>query len=225
MSFADEIRNQARSKEEIAQEAAEEAAKRESQERERHRIHLEREFRKITETVKSRIAEAAQSGNYRTEGGVKVIQDTLEVYLDRSWLPASIKEPDIRLLAGGGLEVVHQTLKEKRPWLGTPKFLHRILLKANDPDVFKGAYHAFMDGLRRDGIDTSFVLEWDIPCKCKYVPYVGTEYGRRTYQIPLEQLSEGFIIQDWFLMSDGPSGQPYYEGEARRFRCTYQFRF
>lgn len=232
MSFADEIRNQAKTKEQVVREAAEEAAKRESQEREGYRIYLGHEFKKIKETIKSRIAEAAQSGNYRTEGSAKLIQDAFEIGLAWGWnVPGSIGWDNY------GIEATRQVLKEKRSLLDIymPKSLDRILLKTIYSDVFQSAFREMIDGLRRDGIEAAFVVEWSIPYKYKYHSY-GREVLRRTYQIPFERLSEGYTIQDWFIPASSTinrleyeDGPEYDDGHRRypskKLRCTYQFRF
>ena len=221
MSFADEISSQAKTKEQVAREAAEDAEKQEKQQREIFRANFIAEFEKITETIKSRIAEAAQSGNYRVDGGTKVIQDTFVMKLRPDW------NPHYSVLDGNGIAVLHQAVKEKRPWFGIdmPKSLDRILLKAKYPDVFQSALGEIMDGLGRDGIEAAFVLEWDIPYKSKYDPFTGTDYWRRTYQIPWEQLSEGYTIQDWFKPASTTIDGLFYDGALRKFRCTYKFRF
>ena len=83
-----------------------------------------------------------------------------------------------------------------------------------------------MDGLGRDGIEAAFVLEWDIPYKSKYGPFLTEpDYWRRTYQIPWEQLSEGYTIQDWFKPASTTIDGLFYDGALRKFRCTYKFRF
>ena len=229
MSFADEIRSQAKSKEEIAQEAAEEAAGKEKQRREQFREYLVGyEFKEITKTIKSRIAEAAQSGNYKTEGGAKVIQDAFEINtLTNGWRISGSEGWD-----NYGIEATHQVLERKRSLFDiyTPKSLDRILLKIIYPDVFQSAFREMMDGLRRDGIEAAFAVEWRIPYKCKYGAYTGTEYWYRTYQIPLEQLSEGYTIQDWFLPAYSTMNRLTYadtnelgHGE-KKLRCAYKFR-
>ena len=219
MSFADEIISQAKTKEQVAREAAEEAEKGEKRQREYFRQQFIHEFTEITRAIKGRITEAAQSGNYRMEGGAKVIQDTLVKYLRPDW------NPHFAVLDGNGIDVFYQALKKKRPLVGAPKSLDRILLKAKYPDVFKSAFDEIMDGLRRDGIEAAFVLEWQIPYKSKYTPYVGTDYWCRTYQIPWEQLLEGYTIQDWFLPASVTIDGLPYVGAVRSFHCTYKFRF
>lgn len=140
-------------------------------------------------------------GAFTQADGRKVIQGTFEYYGVGDFMRACcIERTGERGKFRGGTFRKFQELRKSQ-------------IKARYPDLFISAFQDMMNGLRQDGIETSFIYSPEYR-------YNKPPQKSRLYQFPLEQLSTECRIEDWF---DKESG--FFWVDYVMFKCAYRFQF
>ncbi len=216
MSFADEIRIQAKSKEELAQEETQ----RQKQREEEYRQTAINSFERIKSALKQHISEAAQKGQFTQNSQYgKIIQDTIileSTFRDR-------EGPTISYLLDYCILKKAEVLKHRnRKFWGKYEDLWRLSIKAKY-DWFGDVLQKAIADLQQEGIKASFTLEWQIG-------RWNTAVKTQIYHFPLEQLITGFQTEVWLdanLRKSNSEGRVFLDtyNDETKISCTYQFSF